>query len=117
MSACVPSIVYSQTLVGETSTFDYTTIFSTPSAGLYRVSIGLFVAGSGADVGSVSGQYAWGNPDLNNIGSFGGSSLYPGSQVLSFRTGESISLQWEVTALTNVDHYDLSIVVEQLLDS
>jgi hypothetical protein len=116
-AACIPSIAYSQTVANQTTTFDYVTIFTTPSAGVYRVSIGLFVAGSDGGVGTVNGQYLWGESSLNNGASFGGSSLYPGNEVFTFRLGSDIDLQWQVSSLTSVDHYDLSIIVEQLLDS
>lgn len=116
-AVCLPTVVHSQTLADQTTAFDYATVFTTPSAGVYRVSIGLFVAGSGGVAGMVNGQYLWGEHSFNNGASFGGSSLYPGNKVFTFRLGSDIALQWKVSSLTNVEHYDLSIIVEQLLDS
>jgi hypothetical protein len=104
-------------LANQTTTFDYTTAFTTLSAGVYRVSIGLFVAGSNGVAGTVNGQYLWGEHSFNNGASFGGSSLSSGNEVFTFRLGSDIALQWKVASLSNVEHYDLSIIVEQLLDS
>lgn len=115
-AVCVPSVVFSETLSDQTSTFGFSTVFTTSSSGVYRISIGLFVAGSGGVAGTVEGQYLWGDHSFNNGASFGGSSLYPGNQVYTFRVPSGLALQWEVTSLSSVDHYDLSIVIEQLAD-
>lgn len=114
MNICinVPSIVYQNSWLGQTSGISSTNIFTPIGEGLFRVTAGAF-----ANTGRVSGDLFYPGPGTSSFSSVFNSGSSPQQQnipismVVAGTSGVPLQLDTSVVGSTT---YDLFVTIEQL---